>query len=135
MSPDLKVTFFALLNSALITAGMACQKMNGLRGGNPMYGKWIIAAFLCLAPTFFIGNIAMASGGRMALFAAVNGVTFLMVGAMSWIIFGEPLAPTQVLGLCVIVAGVALVALKPGTSPTSLADRSAIHALDAPPPH
>lgn len=112
MTADTKVVLLALLNAALLTAGVGFQKLNGVRGGNPVTGPWILAAFLCMAPTFFVGNVAMGIG-RVSLFVPVTAVAYISIALMSWACFGEALVPRQMAGLVLLVLGVALVAWKP----------------------
>jgi drug/metabolite transporter (DMT)-like permease len=111
MSTDTKVILLGLLNAALLTAGCGFQKLNGVKGGDPVFSKWILAAFACLAPTFFIGNLAFAIGGRASLFIAVTAVAYIWIAIMAWWLFGEPLGAQIVGGLVLIVAGVGLVVM------------------------
>ncbi len=109
MPADLKVILLAVLNACLITGGVGFQKLNAIRGGNPFFSGWIVGAFICLAPTFFIGNIAFVIGGRMSVFIPVISIHYVLIALMGHWLFDEGLAPQQVLGLGLIVAGVALI--------------------------
>jgi drug/metabolite transporter (DMT)-like permease len=114
MTADLKIVLLALLNASLLTGGVYFQKLNGVKGGSSVLSPWIALAFLCMAPTFFIGNLAFALGGRIGLFIPVTAVAYVFIGLMGLLIFKEPMSLLQGLGLVLIVAGIALAARPPG---------------------
>lgn len=111
MSVDVKVALLGLLNAALMAAGSVFQKVHGIRTGSVATpSAWLLAALVCFTPTFFIGNLAYAIGGRISIFVPMSAAMYILVTVAGKIVFGEALATTQVLGCAFILAGVALIA-------------------------
>jgi uncharacterized membrane protein len=102
----MKVVLLGVLNAALVAAGVSLQKLNALRSGNLVLSGWIVAAAACMAPTFFIGNLALSIGGRMSVFVPVTALVHLFVLAVAKYAFDEPVGYSQLLGTSLIVAGV-----------------------------
>lgn len=105
-----KVLLLAVLNAVLVTAGASFQKLNAVRSSNVVVSGWLIAAAACLVPTFFIGNVAFAIGGRMSHFVPVTAVTYVLSLVVGKVAFCEDVGTDKVVGCLLIVAGVALIA-------------------------
>jgi drug/metabolite transporter (DMT)-like permease len=105
-----KVVLLALANAGLMTAGIFFQKLNGARGGNVFVSRWLVLSVICYLPTFFLGNLAFAIGGKMSVFIPVSAVMYVLVIAVGRWAFGEPIALVQVGGCLLVLVGVALIA-------------------------
>ncbi|HET9694493.1 MAG TPA: EamA family transporter, partial [Steroidobacteraceae bacterium] len=105
-------------NAALMLLGSAGLFCGGVLTGelpqwrwstNGMWAMLYLAVFgSALAYTAYAWLIKNARTDRVATFAYVNPAIATVLG---WVVLGESLAPPQVLGMFVILAGVALVTL------------------------
>jgi drug/metabolite transporter (DMT)-like permease len=111
MSLHTKVVLLGLLNAVLVCAGTSFQKLNGVRGGNPVISGWLALSVLCLVPTFFIGNAAYAMGGRMSLFVTATAALYLLAPLVSRVAFEEPLGWVRIAGCVLIALGITVVSL------------------------
>ena len=105
-------------NAALMLLGAAGLFAGGVLTGELPQWRWsasgtwamvYLAVFAsALAYTAYAWLIKNARTDRVATFAYVNPAIATVLG---WVVLGESLAPAQVLGMVVILAGVALVTL------------------------
>ena len=109
LSVDTKVVLLGILNALLITTGVVFQKF-ATRGGSVLGNAWTIAALAAYLPTFFIGNLAFAIGGRASVFVPVTALTYVLVTIAGKLLFGESVGAPNVAGIALIVAGVAFIA-------------------------
>jgi drug/metabolite transporter (DMT)-like permease len=105
-------------NAALMLLGAAGLFVGGVLKGELAHWQWAasgIGAMLYLAVfgsaltyTAYAWLIKNARTDRVATFAYVNPAIATLLG---WIVLGESLGPAQLLGMLVVLAGVALVTL------------------------
>ena len=109
-SVQTQVVFLAALNAALVTAGLAVQKVNETQKGS-LYVSWmLVLAGLCFAPTFFITNVVYRIGGKMSVYnPAAAALNLVMIPVVAYIWFGEAITASQIAGMLLILIGLALV--------------------------
>ncbi len=103
-----KVVLLGLGVAGLTAAGNFLQKVNGVRGGHPIWSPWVLLATACFFPTFIITNKVFLLGGRMSLFVPVTAVTYFLSMLSGRFYFREDVSPLAWLGCGLIVAGVAM---------------------------
>jgi drug/metabolite transporter (DMT)-like permease len=119
MTPNVKVIALGIVNAFFLTAGIGFQKLNSVKGASPVASVWLVLAFLCFAPTFWLANVAYDMGGSPSLFIAVSALNFILVALMERVCFVEPISLQQSCGLGLIILGIGLVALgKPTPVPS-----------------
>lgn len=110
LSLDAKVVIFGLLNATLMTVGMCLQKLNGMRGGHPLWSGWLLLSLVCFAPTFPIANKVFLAGGRMSLFIPMGALSYVLAMLAGRFYFGEIVSMTKWAGCALILAGVTVTA-------------------------
>jgi drug/metabolite transporter (DMT)-like permease len=108
-------------NAVMMLMGAACLGVAGLVAGEPAQWHWSgpgIAAMLylallgsALAYTAYTWLLKRAPADRVGTFAYVNPAIATVLG---WAVLGEALSRAQLVGVLVILAGVALVTLPSG---------------------
>ncbi|MFO0614494.1 MAG: hypothetical protein U0414_18055 [Polyangiaceae bacterium] len=107
-STHVKVVLLAVLNGALVSGGGALQRLNGERGGHPVWSVWILLAMLCMGPSFLVSNWAYSIGGKMSLFVPVTAVTYVFSLLLAKFAFHEDVDWLSWVGCGLVVAGVAV---------------------------
>jgi drug/metabolite transporter (DMT)-like permease len=108
-------------NSVIMLLGSACLAVAGVTAGEPSQWRWSakgVAAMLylalfgsALAYSAYTWLLKRAPADRVGTFAYVNPAIATVLG---WAVLGESLTRTQLLGVLIILAAVALVTLPSG---------------------
>lgn len=102
-----------LLAAILGALGQWLYKMGGLKWNEiPVYKNWYLLSgmiLFCLVMVLFV--VAFKLGGRLSVVYPVYATTFIWGTILALYIDKEPWAWGQILGIFLVIAGVAMVAI------------------------
>lgn len=110
VSTHVKVVLLSVLNAALVAGGGAFQRLNAERGGHPIWSWWMLAACVCLAPSFLVVSWAYSIGGKMSLFVPVTAIGYVFSLLLAKLAFKEEVGWLEWLGCGIVIVGVAITA-------------------------
>lgn len=107
----MKELWIALLAVLCNASAQAAIKWAGAAGRAAYFSPWLMLAVVLYGASFFLTVRVFAANSLSIASPIMAGATFLLIGLAATLLFGEPMPPAKILGMALIVAGIALLAL------------------------